>query len=27
MTRWLPDEEAGQLRFAFDEELARLKAA
>jgi hypothetical protein len=27
MTRWLPDEEAGQLRFAFDEEMARLKAA
>lgn len=27
MTRWLPDDEAGQLRFAFDEEMARLAAA
>jgi len=27
MTRWLPDEEAEQLRFAVDEEMARLKAA
>lgn len=27
MTRWLPDDEAGQLRFAFEEEMVRLKAA
>jgi len=27
MTGWLPEEEAAQLRFAFDTELARLKAA
>ena len=27
MTHWLPDEEAGQFRFAFEEEMARLKAA
>ena len=27
MTRWLPDDETGQLRFAFDEEMARPKAA
>ncbi len=27
MTNWLPDEEAAQLRFAFDEELARLERA
>jgi hypothetical protein len=27
MTNWLPDEEGAQLRFQFEEELARLKAA
>lgn len=27
MTNWLPDEEAAQLRFEFEEELARLEAA
>jgi hypothetical protein len=27
MTRWLPDEEAAQLRFEFDAEMERLKAA
>jgi len=27
MTNWLPDEEAAQLRFEFDTELARLEAA
>jgi hypothetical protein len=27
MTNWLPDEEAAQLRFEFETELARLKAA
>jgi hypothetical protein len=27
MTRWLPDEEAAQLRFEFEAEMARLKAA
>ena len=27
MTGWLPEEEAAQLRFEFDAELARLKAA
>lgn len=27
MTLWLPDEEAAQLRFQFDEELERLEAA
>lgn len=27
MTHWLPDEEAAQLRFDFEAELARLKAA
>jgi hypothetical protein len=27
MTLWLPDEEAAQLRFAFETELERLKAA
>jgi hypothetical protein len=27
MTNWLPDEEAAQLRFEFEAELARLKAA
>jgi hypothetical protein len=27
MTNWLPDEEAAQLRFAFDIEMARLEAA
>jgi hypothetical protein len=27
MTNWLPDEEAAQLRFAFDTEMARLEAA
>jgi hypothetical protein len=27
MTGWLPDDEAAQLRFAFETELARLKAA
>ena len=27
MTNWLPDEEAAQLRFEFDTEMARLKAA
>jgi hypothetical protein len=27
MTGWLPEEEAAQLRFEFDTELARLKAA
>ena len=27
MAGWLPDEEAAQLRFAFDTELARLRAA
>ena len=27
MTNWLPEEEAAQLRFAFDTELARLEAA
>jgi hypothetical protein len=27
MTGWLPEEEAAQLRFEFDSELARLKAA
>jgi hypothetical protein len=27
MTNWLPDEEAAQLRFAFETEMARLKAA
>lgn len=27
MTNWLPEEEAAQLRFAFMEELRRLKAA
>lgn len=26
LTPWLPDDEAAQLRFAFDEELARLTA-
>ncbi len=27
MTNWLPDEEAAQLRFAFETEMARLAAA
>lgn len=27
MTLWLPDEEAAQLRFAFEAEMARLEAA
>jgi hypothetical protein len=27
MTNWLPDEEAAQLRFEFEAELARLEAA
>jgi hypothetical protein len=27
MTNWLPEEEAGQLRFEFETELARLQAA
>ena len=27
MTRWLPEDEAAQLRLAFDTELARLEAA
>lgn len=27
MTSWPPDEEAAQLRFEFDEEMARLEAA
>ncbi len=27
MTNWLPDEEAAQLRFAFETELRRLDAA
>ena len=27
MTNWLPDDEARQLRFAFETELARLEAA
>jgi hypothetical protein len=27
MTNWLPEEEGAQLRFQFEEELARLKAA
>ena len=27
MTSWLPEEEAAQLRFEFDTEMARLKAA
>lgn len=27
MTNWLPDDEAAQLRFEFDTELARLAAA
>lgn len=27
MTRWLPEEEAAQLRFEFDAEMMRLKAA
>jgi hypothetical protein len=27
MTGWLPEEEGAQLRFAFDTELTRLKAA
>jgi hypothetical protein len=27
MTRWLPDEEAAQLRLAFEAEMERLKAA
>ena len=27
MTNWLPKEEAAQLRFAFESELARLEAA
>jgi hypothetical protein len=27
MTNWLPEEEAAQLRFAFETEMARLKAA
>jgi hypothetical protein len=27
MTNWLPDEEAAQLRFEFDTEMERLKAA
>lgn len=27
MTNWLPDDEAAQLRFAFETELARLEAA
>ena len=27
MTNWLPEEEAAQLRFEFDAEMARLKAA
>jgi len=27
MTNWLPEEEAAQLRFAFEAELARLEAA
>ena len=27
MTNWLPDDEAAQLRFAFDTEMARLQAA
>jgi hypothetical protein len=27
MTNWLPDDEGAQLRFAFEEELARLEAA
>jgi hypothetical protein len=27
MTNWLPDEEAAQLRFAFETEIRRLEAA
>ena len=27
MTNWLPDEEAAQLRFAFEAEIRRLEAA
>jgi hypothetical protein len=27
MTNWLPDDEAAQLRFAFDTEIRRLEAA
>lgn len=27
MTRWLPEEEGAQLRFAFEQEMNRLKAA
>ena len=27
MTNWLPEDEGAQLRFAFEEELARLEAA
>jgi len=27
MTNWLPEDEGAQLRFAFESELARLKAA
>ena len=27
MTNWLPDEEAAQLRFAFEQEIKRLEAA
>lgn len=27
MTNWLPEDEGAQLRFAFDTEMARLKAA
>jgi hypothetical protein len=27
MTQWLPEEESAQLRFQFEEELARLEAA
>jgi hypothetical protein len=27
MARWLPEEEAAQLRFEFDTEIARLKVA
>jgi hypothetical protein len=27
MTGWLPEEEGAQLRFAFEQEMARLKAA
>jgi hypothetical protein len=27
MTNWLPEDEAARLRFDFDQEMARLKAA